>query len=386
MLEGLRGSKRSDRLRVLHHQGSSNAAWLTLLCNSFEQILALSILILLDLLIPTQFELSVLDGLYYEEPLSRWMLFLAAVIAMPLIAPFYVCSGFLLYINRRIELEAWDIELKFRQMVQRAQSKLMALVLVGMLGGLSLGITFAPHTAVAETEAGVVTITNSEQAKTIIDEVMAGEEFNVTEEKRVLKYKLDSDEEDDKEPAEDSDFWERISQLLENFAKSLESLHLALVLEILIWCLLAAGILWLVYLFREQLNFLFPSSAKTASKQNKQAEILFGMKVTEESLPDDVCAEVMALWNSQRERDALALLYRATLSNLIYKHGISFRASYTEGECVRLVRQKADKLVADLSADVTRMWQLLAYGHKQPEQGHLEQLCQRWREVLQNDE
>jgi hypothetical protein len=41
--------------------------------------------------------------------------FTANVIAVLLIEPFYVAAGFAMYLNRRAELEAWDIEQEFRR-------------------------------------------------------------------------------------------------------------------------------------------------------------------------------------------------------------------------------------------------------------------------------
>ena len=41
--------------------------------------------------------------------------FAANVIAVLLIEPFYVAAGFAMYLNRRAELEAWDIEQEFRR-------------------------------------------------------------------------------------------------------------------------------------------------------------------------------------------------------------------------------------------------------------------------------
>jgi hypothetical protein len=39
------------------------------------------------------------------------LLYAAVVLALE---PFYVASGFAMYLNRRVELEAWDIEQEFR--------------------------------------------------------------------------------------------------------------------------------------------------------------------------------------------------------------------------------------------------------------------------------
>ena len=40
---------------------------------------------------------------------------IAYAIAVLFLEPFYVAAGFAMYLNRRAELEAWDIEQEFRR-------------------------------------------------------------------------------------------------------------------------------------------------------------------------------------------------------------------------------------------------------------------------------
>ena len=46
---------------------------------------------------------------------SRSALPVAYAIAVLFLEPFYVAAGFAMYLNRRAELEAWDIEQEFRR-------------------------------------------------------------------------------------------------------------------------------------------------------------------------------------------------------------------------------------------------------------------------------
>ena len=46
---------------------------------------------------------------------AQWMTSLAYVVAVLILEPFYVAAGFGMYLNRRAELEAWDIEQEFRR-------------------------------------------------------------------------------------------------------------------------------------------------------------------------------------------------------------------------------------------------------------------------------
>src|SRR6185312_10963416 len=65
-----------------------------------------------------------------------------AYLAMSAIEPLYVACGFALYLNRRTQLEAWDIDLAFRRLRARLQD---AGKLLGLL--LCLGLPLAGHAA-----------------------------------------------------------------------------------------------------------------------------------------------------------------------------------------------------------------------------------------------
>ena len=46
---------------------------------------------------------------------AQWLSSLAYLLAVLFLEPFYVAAGFGMYLNRRAELEAWDIEQEFRR-------------------------------------------------------------------------------------------------------------------------------------------------------------------------------------------------------------------------------------------------------------------------------
>ena len=50
------------------------------------------------------------------------------------IEPFYVGAGFGLYLDRRTQIEGWDIEIAFRRMRLRLQALLPLLLVAGMFG------------------------------------------------------------------------------------------------------------------------------------------------------------------------------------------------------------------------------------------------------------
>lgn len=118
-LEGQRGKAARQRSRVLSSRVDNLSVGLTLfsLCISF--FLALSLLLLINMFVPQNHQ----DVVNLDEWLNgnittvgTLILNLAVMTAESVVEPFYVASGFALYLNRRSELEGWDIEQAFRKM------------------------------------------------------------------------------------------------------------------------------------------------------------------------------------------------------------------------------------------------------------------------------
>lgn len=113
-LEGLKGRVQRDRVRqlTLRHRGVARAT--TLAFANAEFALCSSVLMLRVILAPHIFELEGgwLAGLVAQAGLISSI---AYAVAVAFLEPFYVAAGFGLYVNRRVELEAWDIEQEFRR-------------------------------------------------------------------------------------------------------------------------------------------------------------------------------------------------------------------------------------------------------------------------------
>lgn len=121
LLENLPPRERQARLDLLGHQYTGRAQWLQLVMVHFEGFLTLAVLSLLFWFAPD----GVTPDLWAQfsgeaqHPLAEAGTLLAWYAAMSLVEPFYVAAGFSLYLNRRTELEAWDLELAFRHLRER---------------------------------------------------------------------------------------------------------------------------------------------------------------------------------------------------------------------------------------------------------------------------
>jgi len=170
------------------------------------------------------------------------------------------------------------------------------------------------------------------------------------------------------------DWWEN------NFSWSTDFSGTAAWLKVLL-ILIFVGLL--VYLLRRYRGPLSRLGAKPVSE--KTPEVLFGLDVTPESLPEDVPAQVLRIWGEGGYREALGLLYRASLSRLIDRHQFEFRASHTEAECAAMVKARGIESLSDYFWQLTNVWRRLAYGHQLPSGEIVRALCQGWSSELADE-
>jgi hypothetical protein len=106
------------------------------------------------------------------------------------------------------------------------------------------------------------------------------------------------------------------------------------------------------------------------------------LDIRPESLPDDVGAAALALWQRGEQRAALALLYRGTLSRLVHVHAVPIRASSTEGECLALARPRLMQPSALYVERLIDVWAAAVYGAREPRAGAVEALCSEFAAAL----
>lgn len=129
LLEGLSGSKRKQRLSALHRVRGSHSTWLTVIGVHFEYVVALTLYILLFYIAPVSISENLIKIIENPDDQIIWIVLGLVIYAITLfiLEPFYVAAGFLLYLNRRTELEAWDVELDFKNIANRInEEKTMA--------------------------------------------------------------------------------------------------------------------------------------------------------------------------------------------------------------------------------------------------------------------
>ena len=114
-LEGQRGSARSKRRALLLGSERGAAAGLQFVYANLEMIVLVALIALVAWFVPDAIKNRwwqlYIDG---EGLLTQLAVTLGYGLVVLVLEPFYVAAGFAMYLNRRVELEAWDIEQEFR--------------------------------------------------------------------------------------------------------------------------------------------------------------------------------------------------------------------------------------------------------------------------------
>jgi hypothetical protein len=116
-LEGQRGGARRDRRKQLLYGRGGAGIGLQFAFGNVEVVLYFGLIAILFWFAPEGNRLHLFEWLTGRGDISIGASLVGALIYAVVVAalePFYVAAGFGMYLNRRVELEAWDIEQAFR--------------------------------------------------------------------------------------------------------------------------------------------------------------------------------------------------------------------------------------------------------------------------------
>lgn len=365
-LERLRGGAARTRARLLHRKAREHAVWLTVACALIEAAVMFSLFGLIDLLTPEPYDRNFgLAALFSNlSQMPAWQAWLNAalyVLAVSFVEPLYVAAGFALYLNRRTQLEAWDLELALRRLNDGAAAVPLRSAAVLAIVCLAASLLVAPDsTRAADDPQGVA-------AKQIV-EILKSKELDQYREVQEWRYAgrgLGLDFGGDR--AQMKIDRENLGRLLADLARAL------------LW-LLAGGVLAVaVYQLARRYRGLWSLSGGAAYEPPRA---LFGMDIRPESLPGDIAGAAQALIEAGCLREALGLLYRGALSALVHREHIVLLLSDTENDSLRRVQASAAPPSAAYFAQLVAAWQATAYAGRAPEPRAAGELCRQWGVVF----
>lgn len=372
-LEQLKGKARSARVSVLTTETTRAytlmMAWLNMEGIAYYVLLAGFIVVL-----PIDYSTEEMYGLFLGEepalnaPAKVLFVFLPSIIAS-LVAPMYVAAGFLLYINRRMRLEAWDIEHEFHALESRHQSKaspgssstgatgLLLIVLSILISTLAI----APIGTANAQEGSIPRADDVREQTKIIFESNDFGSTNSVEKLRFIKTD-DNDEDDDTTAGLSNPILLKIAEAIIGASRLIVYIAAGIILVLIIWALMK-----------------FSPNSWNFKRRPKLDALNVDHHPLTRSLPDDIAAHALAALNSNNPREAISLLYRGALGSVMRRHDLSIPASATEFECQRWVEQCDNPKQTHIFNRITNKWSQTAYASYNPSHTETHELIELWK-------
>jgi hypothetical protein len=425
LLEQPTGAQRGARVRVLSRANASPNVMLTLIGVNLEAMLGISIVLLGLMFVPVEFmsnsAKAVWQVLFQNPPL--WAGVLANFIgwiAITIVEPFYIGAGFGLYLNRRMQLEAWDIEFAFRRIAQRLAPQALAFaasLLLVVMCTVSAPLR-AQQGAADQAQSGELQPDKPQPDKSQPDKsapsapahrsarsrtkpASGGEHDESKEEKdfdidTTLEKMFTESYRDDGEsfgksvkqayaqgdlnPKVKESFWRRRVALDEEsasesppWARAIGQM-LGFFAEYWLWIMLVIALVLIVVNHRRWLPWISDRLPRARARDPLGVQTLD----VAAQMPDDIPDAVRALWQRGNAREALALLYRAAVERLSDSLGVPFAPGATESDCLRYARRLGDQRYASLFEQIVRCWQAAAYARRLPLAADVEVLLEQW--------
>lgn len=342
-LEQLEGARKEKRKNLMFASSKPKQALWIVFCVHFEFILLIGITALTISLVPQSIEL--VDGFSPEVFYAPWIEVAYAfvyVLCMCLVAPLFVCGGFLAYLHRRIELEGWDIELSFKnirnRIAQTASSAVSSFIALLFVGSVTVTPAYATSVDLA-------------QSKQTIDAIYSEEGVIKTQETWAPKKINEAD-------ALDFDL-----SFLEGFLKALGLMGSGI--AYLFWALVIALGLWLIYLLYQKRGFFTANPIKLTPQVDPVIPTLF-THIDEKVLPNDLLLAAKNAYLSGDLRLALAYLLHHSLVWVQSHHEVKLHKSMTEGECKRAIFPVLSTQNQAVVEQLFNAWMTVAWAHKKP--------------------
>ena len=363
VLENLNSKQFAQRKKVLGAGGLGFCSFLGVLGFALELMLLFGELIFFSVIFQIFFpSVNIMNSLRAVE-VFVFVLFCFNYI---LVESLYVCMGFGLYINSRVELEGWDLQLIFQNFAKLGFNKpgidkpdLKAILIVCIF----LSLLAAPSAAFANEVFPEAFPTVSVESLDELKEILASPDFGSERESWEIRLR------NQREPAEIPEIeaapWMESIRLIFSFM-----LRLLVILAI-------AGFLGFAFYWSWKNRELFQrrNKALDVRKTYTDPHLLSESPETHFSKAEDLFSEGLF-------REAWAACLAGCLGAFTRKSPISFPVDATEYDCLNLVRHVLPDEGAGFG-ELVQSWVLFAYGERRPADGAFEQALAYGRSLLE---
>ena len=341
VLENLNNKQFALRKKALHSSGLAFSNIISPLSLIMEFMLLFGEVLFFLMFVQLFFPIYLSNILNYGETVEIfiYMLFCFNYI---LVESIYVCMGFGLYINGRVELEGWDLQLLFKNFVKQG-SKIIAFVF------LFLSLLFTPAPAYALNTEPVFPEGFPEmpiESLANLDEILASSDFGGERDGWTIQFR--NYREPDMPVIEMAPWMENIRLIF------------SYTLRIMAILALAAFMVFIFYWSRKNKQKFFLIGNSFLNKGKNYANSLVSIES-----PSSLFDRAEVFFHRGLIREAWAACFFGCLGAFAINGSVSFPADATEYECLNLVQQIKPGAGEGFAA-LVQSWVLFAYGNMQP--------------------
>ena len=376
LLEGLAPRQRRERWRVLQRPIGTEASSLAFGCVELSLVMFMGMFLFVLLFIPPELLPDWLrgsvGGVARRTPdVTGALIAGVAYLAWSAIEPLHVAAGFALYLNRRTQLEAWDVDLAFRRLRDRWLA-------AGRAAALLLALACAwPHGALAQQAAAPAA--GKDVPVTRIEDVFAtpagkaDQRFADAAAQALRDPRFGGEH---KEHVWVPREWSDRAKEANPGAMPLEGIGngLALGVKGLLVLLLVALVVAIVVVVARRVRMPVLATRPRQASLDTHLETI----QAQERLPDDLAGATRRLWSGGRRREALALLYRGCVEQVAAALQLPVEPDATEADCLRSARRLDDQQRRQRAEAIVRAWQYAAYADRYPREDEFERLLDGW--------
>lgn len=401
-LEGLKGDARSKRLKVLHKRNEGIYWWL-IICVHLEMFLGMAFISLMLMMTPEGSSFSIFDYLLESSDNVFLMTNVFAFISMWLIAPLFQAGSFMAYLNRRIILEGWDIELQLKNIAKKLSraSKTASVAIVLLCCSISLisepgyaqsradeaATEFSSGTGRATSEDGSADeplLSEEELAlqaqtkvwvdttKQELDDILGAAPFQEETTDYDWEWTGWQWEPDDSNESADVDY---------SFLTTLMAI-IAQFAEVIFWVIFVVLIAIVLWLTRHHLARLFDSGLPQINKKRIIPDF-----VTQETLHnaeqiDDYNKAIEEALAAQAWRQCLSLMLISSLQVVQEQYTVTLHKSNTENECLSEILQNVPEEESGYFKSLFANWVTVAWSQNQLDTEGFNSLFALWKRYI----
>ena len=363
VLERINGERFRQRKRTLNSGGLAFCSFVTVLCFALEAFLLLSKITFVAVAAETFFPSGFFDRVWSNDELVATLIFTAFCFNYIFVGSLYVCMGFGLYINSRMEVEGWDLQLLFQKFAAgSAASKLGTVAVLFFCFFLIL-----PQPAYADLESQAETRSFSEELRApdaeslkILEDILASPDFG-------FPYLRDG--------------WGIRFRERERPEPVLRVRPPAIDRQILGYMLRAIAVLAVAGLAGLAVYWYLKSWRKKMFRPKSDVKIFANPLFSTES-PEMLFVGAEDFFRQGNQREAWAACLAGCIGACEKYRSLSFPADATEYGCLALAR-RAMPAEAEGFENVVRNWVLFAYGGRPPSDRAFEEALVYGRSLLE---